>query len=106
MLTDEKLIKKSLVLPFRFTTAYNELQSCSGPAVRKALQALNEAVEISLNNVPKFEGETLVVLDVSSSMSGRVSEISSLFAAVLIKRNNCDFLKFEGKAWYANYNPA
>lgn len=113
LLTDENLIKKSLVFPFRYMTAYQEIAKLTdGKIVREVLMALNKAVDISVNNVPEFEGETLVVLDTSSSMtSGRgddkqsPAKIGALFAAVLIKRNNCDFMTFDYDARYMNMNP-
>jgi hypothetical protein len=106
MLTDEKLIRKSLVLPFRYTTAYDEIQQLSGSSARTVLVALNKAVDISVANVPKFEGETLVVLDESGSMRGKPSQIGSLFAAVLCKANNADLITFANRAAYWNYNPS
>lgn len=75
---------------------------------REVLMALSKAVEISLDNVPTFEGDTLVVLDVSKSMSdgdGKSSKIGAVFAAALVKRNNCDFLTFDEFARYVNINP-
>jgi hypothetical protein len=56
-------------------------------------------------NVPKFDGDTLVVMDVSGSMSGRPSEIASLFGAILAKANNADVLTFANRADYKSYNP-
>ena len=105
-LTNEVLIKKSLVLPFRFTTAFEEIQKLSnGKIVRDVLIALNKAVDIAVNNVPKFDGETLVVLDVSGSMTGKPAQIGSLFSAVLVKSNNADFMVFSDRAQYYNINP-
>lgn len=106
LLTSEALIKKSLVLPFRFTTAYEEIQKLNnGPQVRLTLVALNKAVDIAVANVPKFDGDTLVVLDGSGSMSGKPAQIGSLFSAVLIKSNNADFMVFSDRAAYKNVNP-
>ncbi len=106
LLVDEKLIKKSLVLPFRFSTAFEEIKKLSaGPAIRKVMDYINQAIDISVNNVPKFDGDTLVVLDCSGSMSGRPAEIGSLFAAVLVKSNNADFMMFSDNAGYVNVNP-
>ena len=106
MLVSENLIKKSRVLPFRFATAYDEISRLgSDSAVRKVLVAINQALEVSLANVPKFEGETLVVMDVSGSMSGRPSEIASLFGAILAKVNSCDVMTFSTDAQYKSYNP-
>lgn len=106
LLTNENLIKKSLVLPFRFTTAFEEITKLTeGKIVRETLIALNKAVDISIKNVPVFDGETLVVLDVSGSMSGRPAQIGSLFSAILIKSNNSDFMVFSDRARYVNVNP-
>lgn len=106
MLIDERLIKNSRVLPFRFATAYDEINKIgSSKEVRDVLMAINQALEVSVQNVPKFDGETLVVMDVSGSMMGRASEIASLFGAVLAKANNCDVMTFATNADYKSYNP-
>lgn len=104
MLTNEEQISKSLVMPFRFITAFDEIKKLtSSSQVREVMVALNKAVDLSLKNVPKFKGDTLVVLDVSGSM-GSVSKIASLFAAVLMKANNSDLLIFAERAEYKNVN--
>lgn len=106
LLTDEKLIKSSRVLPFRYSTAYSEIFSMPQSIdSRKILLSLNEALEISVSNVPKFGGETLVVMDVSGSMQGKASEIASLFGAILAKANLCDVMTFSTNARYKDYNP-
>jgi hypothetical protein len=67
--------------------------------------AIGQALDISVANVPVFDGETLVVMDVSGSMSGKPSEIASLFGAILAKVNNCDVMTFSTDAKYMSYNP-
>ena len=105
MLCNENLVKKSRVLPFRFLTAFEEIDKLpQSKLTRMVMKALNDAVEVSLNNVPKFDGETLVVMDVSGSMMGKASEIASLFGAVLAKVNNCDVMTFATMANYKSYN--
>lgn len=105
LLTDVKLIKNSLVLPFRFTTAFEEIEKLTGYStnVRKVMNALNDAIEISMDNVPKFDDDTLLVIDVSGSMH-KVSKIASLFGSVIIKRNDCDVITFDTTARYVNIN--
>lgn len=98
VLQNEKRIGKALVLPFRYSTAYRELMQLHGPEARTAAKALSNAADIALRNVPKLEGNTLVALDISTSMSGRPSEIGALFAAVLVKGLNADLIKFAGEA--------
>jgi hypothetical protein len=106
MLVDEKLIKNSKVLPFRFATAYEEIMKLgSSSSTRDVLIAINKALEVSVQNVPKFDGETLLVMDVSGSMSGRPSEIASLFGAIVAKVNSCDVMTFATNAEYKSYNP-
>jgi hypothetical protein len=107
ILTDERMVRSSRVLPFRFKTAYDEVQKMTtSKEVREVIKALDKALELSTSNVPQFDGETLVVIDVSGSMSGQPSEIASLFGAILAKTNNCDVMTFATRANYANYNPA
>ena len=105
MLTDEGLIRKSLVLPFRFQTAIEEVSKLGHAYSTKALIALNKALEISLSNVPKLKGMTLVVVDESGSMGGRPIEIASLFAAVLLKSNNSILMMFSNDARFKTINP-
>ena len=116
LLTDKKLIKNSLVLPFRYLVAYNELSNlgASNSKFRKVLTAINEAAEIALDNIPKFDGETLVVLDTSGSMTGArlaksqitCAQAGAQFAAAIAKRNGCDLMRFDDNAQYLNYNQA
>lgn len=112
LLTDEKAIRSSLVLPFRYITALEEIQQLNaGGIIRETMIALNKAVDISCSNVPKFDGSTCVVLDISGSMSmnglGNKSPhiIGALFSAILVKANNADFMAFGDTARYKNVNP-
>ena len=101
-LLNESAIKKSLVLPFRFSTAYDEMSKIDSDAMR----AVSKACEIACSNVPKLEGKTLIALDVSGSMSMcKVDEIASLFTAILLKSNNCDLMTFADYAEYRRVNP-
>ncbi len=112
ILTNRELIKNSLVFPFRYLLCFKEIIKIKNPSiVRDVLTALNKAVDISLDNVPKFDGSTLVALDVSDSMTCKIresgatpAEIGSLFASVLIKNNNADLVCFDDTANYFNVN--
>jgi len=105
MLVDTNMISKSKVLPFRFTTAYEEINKLPQDSnTRKVIMALDQALNISTMNVPKFDGETLVVIDTSGSMSGKPSEIASLFGAMIAKVNGCDVMTFDHFARYESYN--
>lgn len=103
-LVDKESIKRSLVMPFRFQTAINEVSKVSGS--RKAVKAISDALDLSVMNVPKFEGKTLIALDESGSMAGKAWDIGSLFAAVLFKANEgADLLTFGNDARYQRPNP-
>lgn len=98
-LLDEKSIHKSLVLPFRYATAYKELSGIDA----KAMKIISRACEIACDNVPKLKGKTLIALDVSGSMTN-VADIAALFVAVLLKSNDCDLIKFSYGAQYQFVN--
>lgn len=112
-LTDEDRIKGSLVLPFRLYTAYKEISKSDIPSTiaTKIMIALSSAIDISLSNVPKFEGSTAVVLDESGSMTWESNrgvlpcEIGALFAVVLAEANESDLYMFAGRARKVNINP-
>ncbi len=104
-LTNRSAIRKSLVLPFRFSTAYDEIAQMNGAWPRRFLPVLGEAAGIALDNVPRYPGRTLIVLDVSGSMIGQPVQIGSLFAAVLYKTNDADLMVFDTEARYMTLNP-
>ncbi len=108
-LKDRKRIKRSMVLPFRFLTAMDEIRKAKLKANRTIQQALVEAFEISVDNVPRFAGKTLVVLDDSGSMTWEGNRnkpspirIGALFAAMLFKSNDADLMRFSDDASYVN----
>lgn len=110
LLCNEKLIKRSMVLPFRFLTAWRALEN---DTPRSILTALNKAADISLSNVPKFDGKTCVIVDESGSMDCYVTgngstsyfDIAMMYAAALYKSNDSDIVLFSGNAWYEKFNP-
>lgn len=101
LLTDQKLIEKSKVMPFRFLTAYEELTDT------ESRLSLAIALEKSLINVPKFPGKTAVCMDISASMNSKISvnsklcpaDIASIFSAALFKTNNADLFGFNTNAY-------
>lgn len=110
LLVSEAKIKQSLMFPHRFLTAIDVVKAGNFPDAQQVLRALNKAVDLSLANVPKFTGKTLVVLDTSASMtSGKVgtrsaAEIGALFSATLVKAVGADFMTFSDHAQYHTLN--
>jgi len=108
LLVNEKVIKKSLVLPFRYVTALKEITELNDDGTRKVIMAINKAVDIACSNVPKFDGKTLVVADFSGSMGSDLASYrgqASLFGTILAKSNDADLMIFGHHAAYVNYNP-
>lgn len=113
MLRDEKLIKKQLIMPFQFYVAIGEIEKIGNDSkTRKVLEAIDDAIEISVSNVPKFDGETLVVCDYSGSMDNTLSsmgtisyrQVGTIFGAIMAKANNADFMIFGSRAAYAPFS--
>ncbi|MDF1739785.1 MAG: TROVE domain-containing protein [Verrucomicrobiales bacterium] len=106
LLMDRKLIRKSMVLPFRYRVALDALEASGGERGKrqKVIRALNKAVDRSLSNVPRFPGRTLIAMDCSGSMLGKPMKIGSLFASVLYKVNDADLMLFSGEARFASFN--
>jgi 60 kDa SS-A/Ro ribonucleoprotein len=112
-LTDEKAISKSRVLPFRFYSAYKELFAMGGEAARRALVAVDKAINFACNNFDALPGKTVIFLDVSGSMDQplsaksdmKLNEVAALFAAIIAKRCNADIVKFDTTAYDNNFNP-
>jgi hypothetical protein len=81
-LTDEKTIVNSRQLPFRFYSAYKVLTTefAYNPTqgVAKVLRALETSIQLSVVNMPKFEGKTCIVVDESGSMDGLLADKSSI----------------------------
>jgi len=85
-LTNREKVLKSRLLPFRFATAYEEIEKLKGipagkmvsfesdvrgvPNVEKVLKALETALEYSVENIPALEGKTAVLVDHSGSVRG------------------------------------
>lgn len=87
-LTDAEVIAKSRMFPLRFFTAFVATKTLS------YARELETAIDLSLGNVPRLTGKTLVLCDVSGSMDWAISNKSdvkrlapaSIFAAALALR--------------------
>ncbi len=109
MVTDERLIRKSLVLPFRYLTALKALREAGLPGANEALGAVSRAADLSLANVPNIGRKTLVIVDVSGSMvwgNSPVMPTAALFAATLVKRSGAELMLFDETARYVPVNLA
>lgn len=84
-LTNRENVKRSKQLPFRFYTAYQNVKGN-----RKYSDAIAIAMDLAVDNAPSFDGNTLIAVDTSGSMtSGEDNAITkaAIFAATLLKKN-------------------
>ena len=77
-LRDEKTILNSKQFPFRFYSAYKAIEDHSNPDASLLMGALEDAMDISIQNIPKTDGTTAVFTDNSGSMDVTVSEKSKV----------------------------
>lgn len=74
-IADPVAVRKSKQLPFRFLSAY---KAVGDVATKKVFDALESAVDASVDNLPKIPGNTVIAIDVSGSMSSTVSAKSDI----------------------------
>lgn len=101
LLTTKSRIEKSLILPFRYITALDEIMPLTGKNAKKVQRALNTATDLACANVPVFDGDTAVVVDLSGSMSSPIAggktrrdRVAALFGAIMAKANDADVYSF------------
>lgn len=99
-LSNEKAVLNSKQLPFRFYSAYKVLEQNSRGndpfIIKEYLKALATAMKVSVANMTKIPGRTMVVADNSGSMTCKTSanstvscqEIASLMCAIVAEM--CD----------------
>lgn len=75
LIENPEMVKRSKQLPFRYLSAYKELADIGGSRV---FDVLENAIEASIENVPKLEGTTVIAVDVSGSMGNAVSAKSTV----------------------------
>lgn len=107
---NKEAIEKSLVFPYQIYQAYRSI-----PRVFCIENSLEKAFRIACKNVPKLEGVTTIILDVSGSMENPISSNSqvsikqagAVFAAMLYinnKNEDIHFIKFGNYAKVCSFN--
>ena len=79
-ISDPGQVRRSRQLPFRFLSAHKELEEVPN-ATSKVFDALEAAIETSVENMPRIAGKTAIVVDVSGSMNSLVSNKSKMICA-------------------------
>jgi 60 kDa SS-A/Ro ribonucleoprotein len=71
-------VMHSKQFPFRFLSAYREVERIAHPLTPQVLDALEMAAAYSLDDIPKLAGTTLIASDVSGSMETAISKNSTI----------------------------
>jgi TROVE domain len=102
-LADPEQVARSRQFPFRFLSAYRAV-----PSLRWGYP-LERALDLSLVNVPKLKGRTLILVDTSASMNDAFSkdgtlmrwDAAALFGVALGHRcDHADVVSFSGRNYY------
>src|SRR5262245_46045538 len=122
-LRDERAIRKARVFPYQLLAAYLNINSQGAQGgdeiphtVREALQ---DAMETAIGNIPNVEGKVYVFPDISGSMHSPVTgyrngatskvrcvDVAALVAAAVLRRNpGAEVIPFESKALEISLNP-
>jgi 60 kDa SS-A/Ro ribonucleoprotein len=115
-LRDPKAIRKARVFPYQLMSAYSMTGGEIPALVREALQ---DAMEIAIGNVPKIDGKVYVFPDISGSMHSPVTgyrkgatskvrciDVAALVAAAILRQNpQAEVVPFESKAIEIRLNP-
>jgi 60 kDa SS-A/Ro ribonucleoprotein len=108
-------IRKARVFPYQLMAAY--LNADGIPAVVR--EALQDAMEIAIGNVPKVDGKVYVFPDISGSMHSPITghrkgatskvrclDIAALLSAAMLRRNpDAEVIPFESRAIEIRLNP-
>ena len=108
-LSDSKAVAKSRQLPFRYLAAYRELKDVSEGRSGKLLEALEEAVLQSAQNLAGFDEDIRLVIacDVSGSMQKAISpkskiqfyDIGLMLAMILRSKSDNAITGMFGNIW-------
>jgi 60 kDa SS-A/Ro ribonucleoprotein len=116
-LRDPKAIAKARVFPYQLLVAYT-MASANADIPKEVCEALQDAMEIAIANVPSVEGKVYVCPDVSGSMRSPVTgyrkgattavrcvDVAALVAAAVLRKNpRTEVLPFECDVVKVNLN--
>ncbi|CAN5356996.1 TROVE domain-containing protein [soil metagenome] len=115
-LRDPQKVRRARCFPYHLLTAFHSASKAVPEAVRNALQ---DAMEIATENVPKVEGRVVVCPDVSGSMQSPVTghrigattatrciDVAALVAAAVLRKNQeAEVLAFSDDVVRCSLNP-
>ncbi|MDQ3321704.1 MAG: TROVE domain-containing protein, partial [Acidobacteriota bacterium] len=117
-LRDGEAIRKARLFPYQLLTAYTAASN-NALIPRKITEALQDAMEIATENVPKIDGKVYVFPDISGSMHSAVTgyrtgatskvrciDVAALIAAAILRKNpSAQVIPFSDHIVGASLNP-
>ena len=117
-LRDPKAIAKARVFPYQLMVAYT-MANANTDIPKEVCDALQDAMEIAIANVPEFEGKVYVFPDISGSMHSAVTgyrrgattmvrciDVAALVAATVLRKNpGAEVIPFESDVVKIRLNP-
>lgn len=117
-LRDREAVKRARVFPFQLLSAYKAAEANKG-VPREITEALQDAMELATENVPKIEGKVWIFPDISGSMHSpatgyrkgststvRCIDVAALFAAAILRTNpSAEVMPFESDFVEVTLNP-
>lgn len=118
LLKDEKTIERVKVFPYQLLMAYLATKE-DGEIPKKITNALQDALDLSVNHVPSFDGNVYVAVDTSGSMQSAVTgnrgsattkatcvDVAGLIASMVLRKNKeATVLPFDTSVHKVNINP-
>jgi 60 kDa SS-A/Ro ribonucleoprotein len=117
-LRDPKAIAKARVFPYQLMVAYT-MAKVNADIPKEVCDALQDAMEIAIANVPELEGKVYVFPDISGSMHSAVTgyrrgattavrciDVAALVAATVLRKNpEAEVIPFESDVVKIRLNP-
>ena len=117
-LRDPNAIAKARVFPYQLMVAYT-MANANADIPKQVCDALQDAMEIAIANVPEFAGKVYVFPDVSGSMHSAVTgyrrgattavrciDVAALVAATVLRKNpEAEVIPFESDVVQIRLNP-
>ncbi len=117
-LRDPKAIANARVFPYQLMVAYT-MAFANADIPKQVCDALQDAMEIAIGNVPEFKGKVYVFPDISGSMHSAVTgyrqgatskvrciDVASLVAATVLRKNpDAEVIPFESDVVKIRLNP-
>jgi 60 kDa SS-A/Ro ribonucleoprotein len=116
-LSDAEVIRKVKLFPYQLLAAY---KNAAMDLPRKIVNAIHDALEVAVANVPAIEGRVLVFPDVSYSMHSSITghsddgrppsevrclDVAALFSAALLRQNEEAVIVPVDTAVHTGYQP-